>query len=72
MELIAHLSIMLAIINILPIPALDGGHITIVLIEQIRRKPLTTQSKLRIQQWGMGILFALMIFVIYNDFMRLF
>ena len=72
MELIAHLSIMLAIINILPIPALDGGHITIVLIEQIRRKPLTTKMKLRIQQWGMGILLFLMMFVIYNDIIRLF
>ncbi|GAB4343616.1 MAG: RIP metalloprotease RseP [Calditrichia bacterium] len=71
MELIAHLSIMLAIVNILPIPALDGGHITIVLIEQIRRKPLSTKTKLRIQQWGMGILFVLMFFVIYNDILRL-
>lgn len=72
MELIAHLSIMLALINILPVPALDGGHITIVLIEEIRRKPLTTKTKLKIQQVGMAILFVLIIFVMYNDILRIF
>jgi regulator of sigma E protease len=70
-ELIAHLSIMLAIVNVLPIPALDGGHITIVLIEQIRRKPLSTQTKLKIQQVGMAILLVLIIFIMYNDIARL-
>lgn len=71
MELIANLSIMLAIINILPIPALDGGHIMIVLIEEIRRKPLSTQTKVRIQQVGMAILLVLIVFVMYNDILRL-
>jgi regulator of sigma E protease len=72
LELIANLSIMLAIINILPIPALDGGHITIVLIEQIRRKPLSTKTKIKIQQVGMAILLVLIVFVMYNDILRLF
>ncbi len=71
MELIANLSIMLALINVMPIPALDGGHITIVLIEEIRRKPLTTKTKLKIQQVGMAILFILIMFVMYNDILRL-
>lgn len=71
MELIANLSIMLALINILPIPALDGGHILIVAIEEIRRKPLTTKTKLKIQQIGMAILFVLIIFVMYNDITRI-
>jgi regulator of sigma E protease len=71
LELIAHLSIMLAILNVLPIPALDGGHITIVLIEHFRKKPLTTKTKLTIQQWGMAILFVLIFFVIYNDITKL-
>ncbi|MFZ0391153.1 MAG: RIP metalloprotease RseP [Calditrichia bacterium] len=71
MELIAHLSIMLAIVNILPIPALDGGHITITLIEEIRRKPLSLNTKVKIQQVGMAILFVLIIFVMYNDILRL-
>jgi regulator of sigma E protease len=72
MELIANLSVMLALINVLPIPALDGGHIAIVLIEEIRRKPLTTRTKLKIQQVGMAILLVLIVFVMYNDIMRLF
>lgn len=71
MELIAHLSIMLAIVNILPIPALDGGHIAIVLIEGIRRKPLSMQTKMKIQQVGMAILLVLIVFVMYNDILRL-
>ncbi|MBN2365571.1 MAG: RIP metalloprotease RseP, partial [Calditrichaeota bacterium] len=71
MELIANLSIMLALINILPVPALDGGHIAIVIIEEIRRKPLTTRTKLKIQQIGMAILLVLIVFVMYNDIMRL-
>ncbi len=68
---IAQLSIVLAIINVVPIPALDGGHIAIVLIEEIRRKPLSTATKIKIQQVGMAILFVLIIFVMYNDIMRL-
>jgi len=71
LELIANLSIMLALINILPIPALDGGHITIVLVEEIRRKPLSTRTKLKIQQVGMAILLMLIVFVMYNDILRL-
>jgi regulator of sigma E protease len=72
LELIANLSIVLALINILPVPALDGGHIAIVFIEEIRRKPLTTKTKLKIQQVGMAILFVLIIFVMYNDILRIF
>ncbi len=71
LQLVANLSIMLAFINVLPIPALDGGHITIVIIETIRRKPLSTRTKLKIQQWGMAILLVLIIFVMYNDILRL-
>ena len=72
LELIANLSIMLALINILPVPALDGGHIAIVLIEQIRRKPLSTRTKIKIQQVGMAILLVLIVFVMYNDILRFF
>ncbi len=71
MELIAHLSIMLALLNILPIPALDGGHIAIVLVEETRGKPLSTQTKVKIQQIGMAILFVIIIFVMYNDILKL-
>lgn len=70
--LVAHLSVILAIINILPIPALDGGHLALILIEGIRRKPLPIKAKMRIQQIGMGFLLILMLFIIFNDLNRLF
>jgi regulator of sigma E protease len=72
LDLIANLSIMLALINILPIPALDGGHITIVVLEEIRRKPLSTRTKIKIQKVGMAILLVLIVFVMYNDILRIF
>lgn len=71
LEFTAMLSAILAVINILPIPALDGGHLVIILIEGIRRKPISIKAKMRIQQVGMAILLALMVFVFYNDIARL-
>ena len=69
-EFIALLSIVLAIINILPIPALDGGHLAIILIEGLMRRPLSVKTKLIVQQIGMVLLLMLMVFVFYNDIMR--
>jgi regulator of sigma E protease len=66
----AYLSVVLAIINILPIPVLDGGHLVIILIEGIRKKPLSLKTKIMIQQIGMAILFVFIIFVFYNDIAR--
>lgn len=67
---IANLSISLALINILPIPALDGGHLIVVLIEGIIRRELSTKVKVIIQNIGMAILFIFLIFVIYKDIFR--
>ncbi|NOX36653.1 MAG: RIP metalloprotease RseP [Calditrichaeota bacterium] len=72
MELVAYLSIMLAIINILPLPVLDGGHLAIIAVEAIRRKPLSTETKMRIQQIGMALILMLIVFVIYNDIQKIF
>jgi regulator of sigma E protease len=69
-ELIAYLSVVLALINILPIPALDGGHLVIILIEGIRQKPLPLRAKMIVQQIGMLFLLLLIIFVSYNDITR--
>lgn len=69
--LIAALSAVLAFFNILPIPALDGGHILILLIEAIKGKPLTIKTRLAIQQVGMAILFTFIIFIMYVDLKRL-
>ena len=67
LEFTALLSAILALINILPIPALDGGHLVIILIEGIRRKPLSINAKVKIQQVGMAILLVLMVFIFYNE-----
>ncbi|MFA5832381.1 MAG: RIP metalloprotease RseP [Bacteroidota bacterium] len=63
----ALLSISLAVMNILPFPALDGGHLIVLIYEAIARKPLPNIVQIRIQQAGMAILLAFMVFVLYND-----
>jgi regulator of sigma E protease len=69
--LIAALSAILAFFNILPIPALDGGHLMFLIIEAVRQKPLSIKSKLLIQQVGMAILLTLIVFILYIDLRRL-
>ena len=67
----AGLSAILAFFNILPIPALDGGHLTFLIIEAVTRKPISVKIKLVVQQIGMAILLTLIIYVIYLDIRRL-
>jgi regulator of sigma E protease len=64
---LAMLSISLAVINILPFPALDGGHFVILLFEGIFRKPVSYKVQIALQNIGFIILLAFMLFVIYND-----
>lgn len=71
LNFIALLSVTLAIINILPLPALDGGHLIIILIEGIIRRELPIKAKIVIQNIGIGLLVILMIFVVFNDVSRL-
>lgn len=68
----AMLSITLAVINILPFPALDGGHLLILTIEVIIRRELPIKIKMIVQQAGMIILLLLMAFIFYNDIIRIF
>ena len=63
----AMISLQLGIMNLLPIPVLDGGHIMIVLVEGVVRRDLSLHVKERITQVGFALLAALMIVVIYND-----
>lgn len=63
----ALLSMSLAIINIVPFPALDGGHIVFLLVEAVIRREVPVKAKMIIQQAGFYILLAFMAFVIYND-----
>lgn len=69
---IALISINLAIINLLPIPVLDGGHLLFFLIEAIKGSPVSIKVREVAQQVGLFILILLMILVFYNDIHRIF
>jgi regulator of sigma E protease len=68
----ALVSISLGVLNLLPIPVLDGGHLLYHAIEVVRRRPLTERAMEIAQQIGLSILFVLMAFAFYNDMNRLF
>jgi len=63
----AFISLNLAILNVFPIPGLDGGHLIFITLEAIMGRPVPTKTKLIIQQVGMFILLALIVLVIFND-----
>jgi len=65
--LMAMISLKLGVMNLLPVPVLDGGHIMILLIEGAARRELSVRVKERIQQLGFAALAALMMVVLYND-----
>lgn len=69
--IVAMLSITLAIINILPIPALDGGHLMFLLYEGVVRREPSLKLRMVLQQIGMVLLFAFMAFAIVNDILKL-
>ena len=69
---IAIISLNLAIINLLPIPVLDGGHLLFFAIEAVKGSPVSTKVREVAQQVGLLILILLMILVLYNDVTRLF
>jgi len=69
---LAFFSVNLAILNLLPIPVLDGGMLVFLAIEQLRGKPLTPALMMRIQMVGVLLIMSLMVFAFYNDIMRLF
>ena len=68
---LAYVSIMLAVLNILPIPILDGGHLMFILIEKIKGRPLKDETIFRFQKIGLLLLLVLMFFAFKNDFMFL-
>ncbi len=71
-SLVGLLSMALALMNLLPIPALDGGHALFLIIEMIKGKPLSDKFLERAQLVGFVILISLMVFVFGNDITRLF
>jgi len=72
LNFLAFLSINLAIVNLIPIPALDGGKILLNFIEAIRRKPLSENVEAGITLVGVGFLVILMLLVTWNDIERYF
>jgi regulator of sigma E protease len=68
----ALFSVNLAILNLLPIPVLDGGHLMFLLIEGVRRKPLSVEARQRWMTVGLVLVLMLMVLAVYNDVMRLF
>lgn len=69
-QLMGLISISIAILNLLPIPVLDGGQIGILLVESARRRDLSLKVKERIQQVGFVLIMALMVMVLYFDLVK--
>lgn len=67
---IAFISINIGLLNILPVPVLDGGHLAMIVIEAVTRKPISVRIKVAVQQVGMVLLLALMVVIIFNDMGR--
>ncbi len=69
---VALLSINLAILNLLPIPVLDGGHLLFLAIEGVRGRPLSLEQRQRLTQVGFFVLVGIMVLALGNDVLRLF
>jgi regulator of sigma E protease len=71
LRFMALISISLGVLNLLPIPVLDGGHLLYHAIEVVRRRPLSERAMEIAQQIGLSILVVLMAFAFFNDINRL-
>ena len=71
LDLAAMLSVNLAILNLLPIPALDGGHLFFFTWEALTRRPVRLAVREKAQQVGMALLLLLMVLIFYNDIARI-
>ncbi len=72
MQFAAFLSINLGIVNLLPIPALDGGRLLFLFVEAIRGKPINREKEALVVFIGVAFLMLLMLVVTWNDIQRLF
>lgn len=68
---VALVSVSIGILNLLPIPVLDGGHLLFYAIEAVKGSPLSERSQVLGQQIGIAMIAGLMALALYNDFMRL-
>ena len=70
LAMMAIISVNLGVLNLLPIPVLDGGHLVFMGIETVRRRPLSEVVVMNAQRVGIALLLALMVFATYNDIVR--
>lgn len=68
---LAILSVSLGVMNLLPVPVLDGGHLLMHLVEAVRGSPLSEKLQVMGNQVGLALLVSLMLFAVYNDLMKL-
>lgn len=71
LEIVVLLSVNLGIMNLLPLPALDGGRLVFMFVEVIRGKPVPPEKEGMVHFAGLVVLMALMLFIMYNDIMKL-
>ena len=71
-EIAVLISANLGVMNLLPIPALDGGRLLFLIIEAISRKQINPEKEGMVNFVGFALLMVLMVFVLFNDIMRLF
>lgn len=69
--MMSMISVSLGITNLLPVPALDGGKILLIILEAIRKKPLNQNTEIQIQLISFSVLIALSIVVTYNDVIKI-
>jgi regulator of sigma E protease len=67
----AFISVNLGVLNLLPIPVLDGGHLGIMALEALRGRPLKERTQMALQKLGLAIILAIMVLALHNDLMRL-
>ncbi len=70
LKTLALLSVSLGLVNLFPIPVLDGGHATFFILEWIRGRPVSLRTMEIASQIGMAMLLGLFVLVLYNDFVR--
>ena len=66
-RIFAFLSINVGFINLLPLPAFDGGHILFLIIEKIKRSPVKPETEAKFHTVGLFLLMALMVYITFND-----
>lgn len=72
LQWMALLSVNLAVLNLLPIPVLDGGQLLFIGVEAVRGRPLSIEQRLRLSHFGLIIVVGIMVWAITNDFLRFF